>query len=117
MENLTPWEVFVVAVGALLAVATFINTVGSAVEKIAKARKAAQAPNDRQDERLSALEEWRKEVDQKLTSDKQQLDEIHDGLRASYQAQLALLDHGIDGNNIKQMQDAKALLQRHLCNR
>lgn len=117
MENLTPWEVCVVVVGALLAVATFINTVGSAVEKISKARKAAQAPNDRQDERLKELEEWRKEVDRKLNNDKQQLDEIHDGLRASYQAQLALLDHGIDGNNIKQMQDAKVVLQKHLINR
>ena len=52
-----------------------------------------------------------------LSNDKKQLDEIHDGLRASYQAQLALLDHGIDGNNIKQMQDAKTVLQKHLINR
>lgn len=30
---------------------------------------------------------------------------------------LALLDHGIDGNNIEQMQHAKEELQNHLINR
>lgn len=104
-------------VGGLLALAGFINTIGSAIERIAKGVRAAKAPNDRQDQRLTDLEEWRKEVDRKLNNDKEQLDEIHEGLRASYQAQLALLDHGIDGNNIKQMQDAKTVLQKHLISR
>lgn len=117
MENLTPTEIAWVVIGALLAVCCAITTIGGAVEKLVKARKAAKAPNDQQDARLDALEKWREEVDRKLNSDKQQLDEIHDGLRASYQAQLALLDHGIDGNNIKQMQEAKTVLQKHLINR
>lgn len=117
MENLTPWEICLVVVAVLMGAAAAINTLGSAIEKLSKARKAAKAPNDRQDERLAALEEWRKDVDRMLSNDKRQLDEIHEGLRASYQAQLALLDHGIDGNNIKQMQDAKEALQQHLINR
>lgn len=117
MENLTPGEICVIVFALILGAAGAINQVGSALEKIAKAKKAAAAPNEEQDKRLHELEEWRKEVDRKLTSDKQQLDEIHEGLRASYQAQLALLDHGIDGNNIKQMQDAKVVLQKHLINR
>ena len=45
------------------------------------------------------------------------LDSIEAGNRASHQALLALLDHGIDGNNIKQMQDAKKTLQQHLIDR
>lgn len=113
MDKLTPAE----WVAALLAVASGIVLLSNAAEKIIKAWKAAKAPNDHQDARLDALEKWKEEVDRKLSSDKLQLDEIHDGLRASYQAQLALLDHGIDGNNIKQMQAAKAELQRHLINR
>ena len=106
-----------VVFGAILAVAGFINAVGSAIERVSKARKAANAPTDDLITRVDALEAWRVEVDGKLSNDKEQLDEIHDGLRASYQAQLALLDHGIDGNNIKQMQDAKVVLQKHLINR
>lgn len=117
MENLTPGEIAALVCGLVLAAAGAINVVGNALEKIITAWKAAKAPNDAQNQRLDDLEEWRKEVDRKLNNDKVQLDEIHEGLRASYQAQLALLDHGIDGNNIKQMQDAKVVLQKHLINR
>lgn len=108
VEKVWPW---------VLAAASAVVLISNAVEKICKGWRAAKAPNARQDERIAALEEWRKEVDSKLSNDKEQLDEIHNGLRASYQAQLALLDHGIDGNNIKQMQDAKEALQQHLINR
>lgn len=117
MENLTSADTVVVVIAALLAICSAITTIGNAIEKIVKARKAAMAPNNQQNARLDALEKWKEEVDQKLSNDKEQLDEIHDGLRASYQAQLALLDHGIDGNNIQQMQEAKTVLQKHLINR
>jgi septal ring factor EnvC (AmiA/AmiB activator) len=114
MENYTPGEIFVFALCLVLAAASFINTVGSALEKIAKAKKAAQAPNEEQDRQLKELQEWRKDVDRKLNSDKAQLDAIQDGLQAIFQGQLAMLDHCLDGNNVKQMQDAKTALQHHL---
>lgn len=113
MENLTTGELWT----AVLAVASAIVLLSNAAKAIANAWQAAKAPNVKQDQRLTELETWRKEVDRKLENDKRQLDEIHCGLRASYQAQLALLDHGIDGNNIKQMQDAKEALQKHLIDR
>lgn len=113
MENLTPAQLW----AAVLAVASAIVLLSNAAEKIAKAVQAAKAPNARQDERIAALEVWRKEVDTKLESDLHRLDNIEAGNRASHQALLALLDHGIDGNNIKQMQDAKETLQQHLINR
>lgn len=113
MGEFTPSQV----VAAILAVASAIVLLANAAEKIAKVWQAAKAPNVKQDEEIKELQEWRKEVDRKLNSDRQQLDEIHGGLRASYQAQLALLDHGIDGNNIEQMQHAKAGLLQHLTNR
>ena len=101
----------------ILAVASAVVLLSNAAKAIASAWQAAKAPNAKQDKRLCELEKWREEVDRKLNNDKEQLDEIHKGLRASYQAQLALLDHGIDGNNIKQMQDAKEALQKHLITR
>ncbi len=113
MDNVTAPELWTV----VLAVASAIVLLGNAADKIAKIVKAAKAPNVRQDERLTALEEWRKEVDGKLESDLHRLDSIEAGNRASHQALLALLDHGIDGNNIKQMQDAKETLRQHLINR
>lgn len=112
MENLTPSIIWAVVLAASSAVVLLSN----AAEKIVKAWKAAKAPNVHQDERLDALEAWRKEVDRKLTADNDRLGTIDDGNRVTQRALLALLDHGIDGNNIEQMQHAKEELQNHLIN-
>lgn len=101
----------------LLAGASALVMLVGAAEKIVQVVKAAKAPNVAQDKRLDELEEWRKNVDRMLAADKSHLDNIDEGNRATQRALLALLDHGIDGNNIKQMQDAKEALQNHLINR
>ena len=101
----------------VLAAASAFVLLSNAIEKIIKAVKAAKAPNEKQDERLKALEEWKMIVDGKLDRTSIRLESIEEGNRASQRALLALLDHGIDGNNIKQMQDAKESLQNHLINR
>lgn len=113
MENITIANAWAL----LLAAASALVLLSNAAEKIVKAVKAARAPNAAQDERLDALEDWRKTVDSKLNRDNERLETIEEGTRASQRALLALLDHGIDGNNIKQMQDAKEALQNHLINR
>lgn len=136
MANLSPGEIVAVVCGLILAAAGAINTVGSAMEKIAKARKAAKAPNEEQDRRLHDLEEWRKEESANnlrsrveslegwrteakgmLANDKKELTAIHDGMRVSHMAQLALLDHALNGNNIEQMQAAQAALRSYLANK
>lgn len=113
MGNLNP----ATAWAYILAVASAIVLLSNAAEKIVKAVKAAKAPNAAQNKRLEALELWREDVERKLNHDKDRLDDIDAGNRATMHALLALLDHGIDGNNIKQMQDAKTELQEHLINR
>lgn len=101
----------------LLAAASALVLLSNAAEKIMKAVKAAKAPNATQNERLDALEAWQKDAAGKLNRDNERLETIEEGNRASQRALLALLDHGIDGNNVKQMQDAKEQLQNHLINR
>ena len=101
----------------VLATASAVVLLVNALEKIVLVSKAAKAPNDQQNERLDALEAWKQNVDRVLAADKIHLDAIDEGNRATQRALLALLDHGIDGNNIKQMQDAKEALQNHLINR
>ena len=113
MEGLNPGQLW----AAVLAAASALILLANAAEKIVKAVKAAKAPNAQQNERLDALEAWRKEVDRKLTADNDRLGDIDDGNRVTQRALLALLDHGIDGNNIEQMQHAKEELQNHLINR
>lgn len=101
----------------ILAGASAVVLISNAAEKIGKAVQHAKAPNVQQDERLSALEHWRKEVDGKLQHDHDRFESLESGNRVTQQALLALLDHGIDGNNIEQMQHAKEKLQNHLINR
>ena len=101
----------------LLSVASAVVLLSNAIEKIVKAYKTAKAPNVKQDERLSELEKWKEKVDRILSNDDDRLKDIEKGERATQRALLALLDHGIDGNNIQQMQDAKTVLQKHLINR
>lgn len=101
----------------LLAIASAVVLLTNAAEKIIKIRKAAKAPNAHQDERLDALEAWRKDVDTKLLRDNSRLEAIEEGDRVSQVALLALLDHSLDGNNTEQMQEAKKRLTTHLINR
>lgn len=113
MDKMTPAEIWT----AVLAMASAIVLLSNAAEKIGKAVQTAKAPNLEQNERLDKLERHMEEIDGYLDHDHKRIESIENGNRATQRALLALLDHGIDGNNIKQMQDAKEALQNHLINR
>lgn len=113
MENLSLLEI----IGGILAIAAALNTIGSAIEKIVKAAKVANAPNEAQNNRLDKLEAWQQEVDRRLVNGNTHFDSIDEGNRVTQQALLALLAHGLDGNAIDQMKDAKKALEAHLINR
>lgn len=113
MGDFTPTEIWT----AVLAAASAIVLLSNAAEKIAKAVQTAKAPNEEQNARLDALEEWKKGVDRKLAADCEHFERLDNGNRATQYALLALLDHGIDGNNIDQMQHAKEELQKYLIDR
>lgn len=113
MEGINTADIWAILLGG----ASVIVLLANAAEKISKAVKAAKAPNDQQNERLDRLEKWQEKVNQRLDTDYRRLDDIDEGNRATQRALLALLDHGIDGNNIEQMQHAKESLQNHLINR
>ena len=113
MENIEPTALW----AAILAAALAVTTLSSAAEKIVKAWKAAKAPHDQQNDRIVALEKRMDSVEGKLINDNSRLESLDEGGRVTQRAILALLDHGIDGNNIEQMQDAKKALQNHLINR
>lgn len=113
MDKWTPAMVL----AAVLAVAGFINTVGSAGNWLVKFVQVFKAPNAEQDRQLAELQEWRKGVDQKLDNDNKRLLKKEDSDRITQRAILALLAHGIDGNHQKQMEEAKEELQNHLINK
>lgn len=113
MEQMTFAEIWPV----ILAAASAVVLLANAAEKIAKAVQAAKAPNAQQNKRLDDLEAWKKEVDDKLNRDLDRFESLDEGMHVTQRALLALLDHGLDGNNVKQMQDAKDGLQNYLINR
>ena len=117
MGNMTFGEVVAIVLAALLALAGAIVTISNAVEKVVKVWRAAKAPNDVQDARLTVLEKKMEDVEKRLEAGDDHFKTLDNGNRVTQLALLALLDHGIDGNNITQMQHAKEELQNHLINR
>lgn len=126
MASLTPGQIFLVCIGALMALAGLVNTVGAAFDRVKKWRQDANAPNQAQDlaledlnarletfekanllGRLKNIEDWQSEAKGMLSDDKRSLEKINAGLEASFQVQLALLDHALHGNNMTQMQTAR----------
>lgn len=101
----------------VLAAASAIVLLSNAAETIAKAVKAAKAPNEEQDRRLTAAEKDIADIKGFLANDKKRLDSLEEGNRVTQRALIALLGHGLDGNNQKEMAAAKADLESYLINR
>lgn len=119
--QITLWEGLAWLCGILLAAAGAINVLGTAAEKIGKVWRAFKAPDQAQDDRLDAMAEDLEELkerlskaEKKLENDKNEFAAIHADLHISHQAQLALLDHALHGNNVKQMEEARAELFLYL---
>ena len=113
MENVTLTELW----GWIAAFLAAVVLISNAAEKIVHAYKAAKAPNDAQNAQIKDHERRIKTCEDKLNRDHTRFENIDSSNRVTQQALLALLDHGIDGNNIEQMQHAKDKLQEHLINR
>ena len=116
MGNLSPGTIVALVIGGVLAVAAFINSVGGAIEKVVKGVKAAKAPNDLQNDRLDQVEKDVKTLKGCIDKDNQRLQTLEEGRRIEMRVLLALLGHGIDGNNQKQMEKAKSELESFLIN-
>ena len=100
----------------ILAVASAIVLISNAVEKIVKAVKAAKAPEVAQNEKISELESRLEIVERELSKDEKHLKDVRECNHVITKGVLALLDHGINGNNIDQMKDARSDVEAYLIN-
>lgn len=91
----------------LLAAAAALVLISNAIEKIMKAIKAAKAPNEAQDKAIKNLDTRLEKVERHLANDNDKIQKMDLEHKAVLKALVALLDHSLDGNNVKQMQDAK----------
>lgn len=114
----------------ILSLLSLIVLIGNATDRIAKFWKVITKPNDdmRKDvdelkewrkslEEDGSMKEWRNEVDSRLADANATVHTFDGAYQVLFQTLLALLDHGIDGNNITQMEDAKKAVQSYLINK
>lgn len=94
-----------------------IITICSAITAVVAVGKLVKAPKDTLDSRLTEIERKLAKHDELLDKDKMKIDTIEEGNRVTQKALLALLAHGIDGNSIEAMADARDELQKYLINR
>jgi hypothetical protein len=104
-------------IGWILALCAGVSCVAAAYSWIAKGVRAAKGPDQKQNRRLKELEERVAQHDDYLAKDKHRLEEIEESNRVTHRALLALLAHGIDGNEVEAMKSAKAELQEYLIKR
>lgn len=94
-----------------------VITICSAVTSIIAIVKLAKTPKDNLNSRLADIERRIASHDDILSKDNKRLSVIEEGNRVTQKALLALLSHGIDGNNITALEDAKNDLQKFLIER
>ena len=111
----------------VLALLSTIVLIGNATDRVTKFWKALTAPSAEMRKELDEMKEWRenleedgpmkdwrKSVDKQLSDTTTTVTSVDGAYHVLFQTLLALLDHGIDGNNIKQMEEAKKAVQNYL---
>lgn len=99
---------------AILAVASAIVLLSNAAEKISKAVRAAKAPEQRQNDEIEDIKARLDKLEKEILVDEKQLKDARACNHVITKGVLALLDHGINGNNIDQMKEARQDVEQYL---
>ena len=120
MDNViqfTPAEL----VGFITAIGGAIVTVGAVATLIFKLFNRLRAPETKQNERIGALEEWKKETEETLKNfnqyfinDNTRFKDIERSNKITQGALLALLKHALNGNDLESLKDAEKELEAYL---
>ena len=101
----------------LIALCSAVITLSGAATIVANLIMKVTAPNKVQNARLDSIEVRLKEHDEYFKKDLRRFEALEDGNRITQRALLALLAHGIDGNEIDSLKRAKDELQEYLLRR
>lgn len=85
-----------------------ITTIWKGLQSMKEAAAAAREPEEAQNRRLDDIERRLADYDRYFESDKGQLEEMRKANAIQMRVLLALLSHAIDGNNEKEMREARA---------
>lgn len=109
----TPKELMECIVLIWACISAIIGMIGLIINRINKHKK----PNEIQNKRLDAIEERLKKFDEMFMNDNNRMGYIEDSNSVILRSLLALLSHGIDGNNVDDMRKAKKELEEYLIKR
>lgn len=101
----------------VLALCSAIVVLSGAVHVVINVFSRVAAPNKLQNSRIDAAERRLKDHDTLLKNDLQRLEDLDKANQVTQKAILALLSHGIDGNDIEDMKKAKKDLEDYLIQR
>lgn len=98
----------------VMAITGMITGIAAVIVLIANLVKKAKTPNEIQNQRIEELEKRVTQHDEFLQRDLGRFETLEAGNRVIQHAILALLAHGIDGNDIDAMKAAKRELEEYL---
>lgn len=101
-------------VTTITAICSCVTGVAAVVALAVTLGRKAKAPGAEQDRRIAMCEEAINEIRTKLDKDLARLNHLEYGDRVTQKALLALLRHGIDGNDIEAMRTARDELDEYL---
>lgn len=108
---------FLDAVEATIKVCTAMTLITSIANIIATIIARAKAPEVKQDERITNLEERMTLVEDKLANDKKEFERYEESNKIVMQSLLALMRHSIDGNHIDNLKKAAEKLDDFIINK
>lgn len=101
----------------VLALCSAIVVLSGAVHVVINLVAKVSAPNKLQNARLNDIEARLEKHDDLFKRDLQRFERVDEANRVTQRAILALLSHGIDGNDIEELKKAKIELQEYLIKR
>lgn len=93
-----------------------VVSISAAMGVLFKAIKKIKQPNTIQDSRIQALENRADATEKMLDNDNKRLTRLEDEGRLTLRAVLALLKHGINGNDTQAMKDSMTDIEYFLVN-
>lgn len=108
--SFTPAQVFT----SIISLCGLITGVAAVVALIISGVKKAKQPNIIQDQRIQECETRITKIEEALLRDLNRFEKLEDGNAIMIEGMLALLRHGIDGNDIQSMKDAQDKLNQYL---
>ena len=87
----------------IVAICGLITSLAAVATIVMNISNKAKKPNEEQNKRIEALEKQVAEINVKLEKDKSSIHRLSEEVHLMLKADRALLEHGINGNNIEPM--------------